>query len=491
MLFTFFAILYIGIAAYFLTKKYNSQAVLIVVGLLMLTTVVILGGVIPDPKKPTGLLFFDVIGLLNDALISKAAGVGMMIMVIGGFVAYMKHIGASNALVELASTPIRFMDKTPYLAASCVIPIGQFLFMAAPSATGLGLLLMAAIYPILSKLKISKVSIVAVITSATVFDLGPASANTNKAADVIGSTATKYFSEYQFYLAISLTICLMVMYYFVNKYFDKKQGLELDHGTTEETVNDQKPAPKYYALFPVLPLILLFGFSPDMGNGLPKLFALVSSDFPQDVVLKPIHAMLTALLLTIVVEFIVVRNLKEVLSSLKVFWEGMGKVFASVVTLIVAAEMFSTGLKSLGFVDALVEGATSLGLGYVGITIVMTLMIFGASMLMGSGNASFFAFGDLVPNLIKKIIEGMGNALPASVQSAMATKMILSMQFASSMGRACSPIAGVIIATSEIAGISSFDLAKRNLIPLSVTLILLFIFQFLVLPMFLVQFETP
>ena len=85
----------------------------------------------------------------------------------------------------------------------------------------------------------------------------------------------------------------------------------------------------------------------------------------------------------------------------------------------------------------------------------------------------------------------MGKSVSNSMYDAMASKMILCMQFASSMGRATSPIAGVIIATSEIAGISSFDLAKRNLIPLSITLILLFVFQFLILPMALTQFETP
>jgi len=92
-------------------------------------------------------------------------------------------------------------------------------------------------------------------------------------------------------------------------------------------------------------------------------------------------------------------------------------------------------------------------------------MIFASSLLMGSGNASFFSFGPLVPGIVAKV-----GGEPAG--------MILSMQFASSMGRAASPIAGVIIATSDLAGISSFDLAKRNLIPLSLGLVLMFIFDF-------------
>lgn len=58
--------------------------------------------------------------------------------------------------------------------------------------------------------------------------------------------------------------------------------------------------------------------------------------------------------------------------------------------------------------------------------------------------------------------------------------MILPMQLASSMGRAASPIAGVIIAISEIAGVSATDLAKRNIIPLTITLIAMIVIHFFI-----------
>ncbi len=143
----------------------------------------------------------------------------------------------------------------------------------------------------------------------------------------------------------------------------------------------------------------------------------------------------------------------------------MGKVFATVITLIVAAEIFSTGLISLGFIDGLVDISTHLGLGAVGIGILIAVIIFLASMLMGSGNASFFSFGPLVPDIATKL-------------GVKAADMILPMQLASSMGRATSPpIAGIIVAISEIAGVSAFDLAKRNLIPLVTGLIFILVYH--------------
>jgi DcuC family C4-dicarboxylate transporter len=53
--------------------------------------------------------------------------------------------------------------------------------------------------------------------------------------------------------------------------------------------------------------------------------------------------------------------------------------------------------------------------------------------------------------------------------------LILPMQLSASMGRAVSPVSGVIIATAEIAKVSPFSIVKRNLIPLGVALILLLI----------------
>ncbi|NLR89968.1 C4-dicarboxylate transporter DcuC [Flammeovirga agarivorans] len=441
----------IGGVAYLLTNKYNPQAVLLFSGLLMMVFALLLGLNLPTMKQNTGLPFFDLFAMTKEVLADKGAKVGLMIMTIGGFVAYMRHIGASDALVYVCIKPLKLMRKTPYFAASCVIPIGQFLFMCTPSATGLGLLLMASIYPVLVRLGISKVSAVSVITACTVFDMGPASANTAQASHQVEMEAVQYFLHHQLPLTIPMTIILMIVYFFINRFYDTKQGLR-DEVELVDGEDFTVSAPLYYAFLPVMPLVLLMIFSPTF-----KLF-----DPP--ITLDTTTAMLICTITGMSLELIRKKNLKDIMGSMKIFWEGMGKVFASVVTLIVCAQMFSKGLISLGFIDNLVNASQSLGLGFEGVSILMTVMIFLASMLMGSGNASFFSFGPLVPHIAAQL---GGNKVG----------MILSMQLASSMGRATSPIAGVIIATSELAGISSFDLAKRNLIPLVVGLISMFILK--------------
>ena len=184
------------------------------------------------------------------------------------------------------------------------------------------------------------------------------------------------------------------------------------------------------------------------------------------VLLDTTTAMFISLFVALIFELIRTRNIREVFQSLTVFWNGMGNIFKTVVTLIIAADIFSKGLIALEFIDGLVFTSQNLGLEAVGIGIVMTVMIFLASMLMGSGNAAFFAFAPLVPNIASKL----------GVKS---TLMLLPMNLAASMGRTVSPVAGVLIATAEIAEVSTFQIVKRNLIPLCVALVVMLIYHFI------------
>lgn len=445
------SLLVIVITARLLLKKYNPQAVLLGSGLLMLIIAQLLHYELPPLKAPTGFSGFDLFRYIKESFSKTNAGVGLMIMAIGGFVAYIDAIGASNALVYVAMKPLKFFKKKPYVAASLVIPIGQLLFTAIPSAAGLGLLLMAALFPILVNLGVSRLSAVSVITATTAFGIGPASAITASATSIAGIDTITFFLNYQIPLVWPLSLVLMVVYYFVNRYFDKKEGLiEPPSTTTEATLT----APLIYALIPVLPIILLLLFS--------KMFTL----FSVPITLDTTTAMFISLFIALVAEWIRTKQIRLVFESLKVFWNGMGNIFKTVVTLIITADIFAKGLISLGFIDGLLDLAQNMGFNAIGIAVVMTVMIFLASMLMGSGNASFFAFGPLVPKIASKL----------GVES---TSMLLPMQLSASMGRTVSPIAGVIIATADIAKVSTIAIVKRNSIPFLVALILMLVYHFI------------
>lgn len=434
-----------------LLKKYNPHAVLLAAGLLMLIISQFLNYQMPTLKTPTGFSGFDLFRYIKESFSRTNAGVGLMIMSIGGFVAYIDKIGASKALVHVAMKPLKLFKKHPYIAASMVIPIGQLLFVAIPSAAGLGLLLMASLFPILVNLGVSRLSAVSVITAATAFGIGPASAITASATDISNIPVITFFLDYQIPLVLPLSLSMMVTYYFVNRYYDKKNKQE---EVTEKTAEKKLEVPVVYAIIPVLPIVLLIVFS--------KIFNL----FATPITLDTTTAMFISLFVALIFEFIRTKKIKEVMNSLQTFWNGMGNIFKSVVTLIITADIFAKGLISLGFIDGLISLAQNLGFGAIGIGIIMTIMIFLASMLMGSGNASFFAFGPLVPKIAKSL----------GVES---TSIILPMQLSASMGRTVSPVAGVIIATAEIAKVSTIDIVKRNLIPLVVALAIMLIYHYI------------
>ena len=445
------SLFFIAITGSLLLKKYNPHAVLLVSGLLMLTIAQLLNYNLPTLKEPTGFSGFDLFRYIKESFSKTNAGVGLMIMAIGGFVAYIDKIGASNALVFVAMKPLKLFKKYPYVAASLVIPIGQLLFVAIPSAAGLGLLLMASMFPILVNLGVSRLSAVSVITATTAFGIGPASAITASATDIAGVDTISFFLKSQIPMVIPLSIVMMVTYYFVNRHFDKKIALD-----TEALANEKKEikVPLVYAFIPILPIVLLIVFS--------KIFNL----FNTAIALDTTTAMFISVFIALLFEFARTQNTKAVLESLKIFWNGMGNIFKTVVTLIIAADIFAKGLISLGFVEGLLEVSQNSGFGVVGIGVVMTVLIFFASMLMGSGNASFFAFGPLVPKIADKL----------GIET---TEIILPMQLSASMGRTVSPISGVMIATAEIAKVSTLAIVKRNIIPLGMALLVMLIYHFI------------
>lgn len=454
MLYFTISIAIIVITAIALYRKLNPQGILITAGLAMcIISLFALGNSI-ELKHPTGNAGFDIIKLIDETFVNNISRAGLMIMTIGGYVAFMNHIEATQTLVRLSMKPLSFMRRFPMLAAVLTIPIGQMLFITTPSATGLGLLLVASIYPILTSLGVSRLTALSMIAATTLFDQGPGSANTALAAQLIGINNVEYFITHQLPLVIPTTIIVMITFCISNWYFDKYSPK--DNGENVNVEAFSTTAPAFYALFPILPLILLVVFSPYVG--------LINPPIKLDTT----TAMFASLFTTMLIHLLRIRHIKKVYESISAFWKGMGNVFGKVVTLIVASEIFSKGLIQLHFIDSLIQLSTGAGFTELTIVIVFSLIIFGAAVLMGSGNAAFFSFGPLMPGIAAQL------GIPSYI-------MILPSQLASSMGRSASPIAGVIVAIAGVAGASPIELAKRNLVPLAFSVIFLLIFHIITL----------
>ena len=442
-------------AGYLIVKKYKPQPVLFVAGLALMFAAVMLGlGTILPVKEATGSVLVDAFEFIRKTLSSRAAGLGLNIMAVGGFARYMDQIGASRSLVRLTIKPLLAL-RSPYLVMAGTWILGMCLGLAINSASGLAMLLMVTAFPILVGLGVSRLSAVAVIATTLCLDWSPSDTGTILAAQNAGLDPVTYWVKYQGPVALSVIPVVAILHFFTQKWMDAREGHVVQAGTAvkvEDKDGAQKPeAPLYYAILPIIPLALILIFS-----------NLWIKEIKMDI----IKAMFIGLAIAMVVEYVRTWDGKKVFSDMQAYFDGLGMQMANVITLIVAGETFAKGLSTIGTIDTIIQSAQSSGFGAIGMILVMIAIIAVCSIIMGSGNAPFFAFASLTPKV-------------AAEMSISPVLMLLPMHFAASSARAMSPITAVIVVASGMGGVSPFDVVLRTAIPMAGALVTIVITNFM------------
>ena len=439
MLGVIIAIIVTLIVGYMIVKKYKPQPVLIIGAFILFTASLLLGAneIVPA-KNGTGFWGFDLYSMLRMTLSSRVSALGITIMTVGGFVRYMNHIGASKALVHIAVNPLRKL-KAPYLVLTGSYLVGQFLGLFINSASGLGMLLMVTMFPILVRLGVTPLSAAAVIGTTLCIDWSPGNVGVSLAAGLSHLDLMTYWYTYELPVCLINISAVAILHFIVQQWFDKKekdvafeQNLEVKEEIYEENI------PCYYWILPVLPLTLLLTFS---SIGVKK------------VKLGIIEAMFIALTISMICELFRNRSLQKCFKDVQVFFDGMGAQFAGVVTLVVSGEMFAKGLQKIGAVNKIIMAADHAGFTGVMMLVVMVLIIGVSTMVMGSGNASFLTFANLVPDISAKL-------------AIYPPLLLVPMELSSSIARSVSPITAVIVIVAGIAQVSPIDLVKRTAIPM-------------------------
>lgn len=437
---------------YLIMKKYKPQPVLFLAGLLLMFAAVALGlGKILPAKEATGSVIFDAFEFIKQTMSSRAAGLGLNIMAVGGFARYMDHIGASKALVKLTIKPL-LAFRSPYLVMAGTWVLGMLLGLCINSASGLAMLLMVTAFPVLISLGVSRLSATAVIATTLCLDWSPSDTGTILSANTAGIDPVIYWTNYQIPIAAVVIPVVAILHFVVQKWMDKRDGhvvKAVDMAATQ-TQDETPPPPAIYALLPALPLALILIFS-----------TLWISWIKMDI----IKAMFIGVAIGMIFEYIRFRDGKKVFEDIQSFFDGLGLQMANVITLIVAGETFAKGLTTIGTIDTIIASAQSSGFGAAGMILVMVGIIAVSSVVMGSGNAPFFAFAALTPTVAAK----MGVA---------PVVMLLPMHFAASSARAISPITAVIVVSSSMGGVSPFEVVKRTAIPMLGALLVIVISNF-------------
>ena len=438
-----FAVIVTCIAGWALIKRYQTHMVLLFAGLAIFLVAIAMGetSFLPKGVKPSGFVGFDIFALLKSIGTKQAAGTGFLIMTAGGFAAYMDKIGAARALVNVAVKPLSML-KAPYLVLVGGYLMGQILVLVIPSAAGLAMLLLVALFPILRGVGVSAASAAAVIGTTAGMCLGPASGTANLAAKTAGLDPIIYFVQCQLPVAIPTLIAVGICHYFVQRYFDNK-GDDVYAEAADAKKVDAPEAPVWYAVFPWLPVFLMIIFS-----------KLVITSIKIDT----IAALWLVWIFVVLVELIRLRDPKRVLKDAVTFFQAMGKMFAGIVSLIICAEFFASALKLSGLITLLINSAQDVGAGMNFMTVILTSIVGLVTFLTGSGVGAYSSFAALAPD----VAAGLGGTV---------TSLVTPMQFASGMLRAMSPVAGVIIAVAGAAGISPMAIVRRTAIPMLVGMV--------------------
>lgn len=426
------------IAGWALLKRYQTHLVLIFAGLVILVCVALMGdaSVLPKGVKPSGFWLFDIFATLKSIATKQSSGIGFLIMTAGGFAAYMDRIGAAKALVDIAVKPLAKL-RAPYVVLAAGYLVGQILVMVIPSAAGLAMLLLVALFPILKAVGTSPAAAAAVIGTSAGMTFTPTAGTANLAAKVASLDPIIYLVQYQLPLAVPTLVVCCVAHYFVQRWYDKKNDDVYAEAAAVKAV-DAPQVPKWYAIFPILPIALLIIFS--------KL--VVAS-----VKLDTIAALFMVWTGVVVIEIIRLRDVKKIFKDAMAMFQSMGKMFAGIVALIICAEFFATGLQTSGLIDGLIKSAQGVGAGMGAMTVLLTGIVSVVTFLTGSGVGAYSSFATLAPD----VAAGLGGSVEA---------LVTPMQFASGMLRAMSPVAGVIIAVAGAAGVSPVAIVRRTWIPM-------------------------
>ena len=426
----------IVLVAYYIVKGYSATGVLMLGGLVLLFISVLMGhSILPEGVKSTGSTYFDILEYVKYLLGNRGGGLGLMIMVLCGFSVYMTHLGANDVVVKLVSKPLKNI-RSPYILMVFAYFLACLMSFAVSSATGLGVLLMATLFPVMVNVGISRGAAAAICASPISIILSPTSGDVVLSAEISKIPLGEFAFGTALPVSIFAILGIAVAHFFWQRYLDKKEGVQVERMNADEI---KTTAPNYYAILPLLPIIGVLIF--DGKWGLPNLHIVT--------------VMVLCFIITAVVDFLRSFNAKQTFDNLIVAYRGMADAFAGVVMLLVAAGVFAQSLSTIGFITNLIASAQSFGGSAFFMMLVLAVITILATMATGSGNAAFYAFAELIPKLATQM--GVNPAF-----------LTIPMLQASNLGRGLSPVSGVVVAVSGMGKISPFEIVKRMSVPMLV-----------------------
>lgn len=444
----------VALAIYLSTKRINPVVLYTALGLAVALGITLVTGQ-SVAVTSSGNIFLDIFEAYKETLATSFTSMGLMILPIYAYANYMNKIGAANVLGEIISKPI-LKCKNPYFVGIFItIIVCAVVRIAIVSAMAMMTLFLSTLYPALRKSGISKVSAVSAIMLGSVFDWGPADFTIAQMfAPVPGFNLTDYFLNVSLRAMPIVLIIVAAVSGFVFQFIDKKSGYVMgSDAPAESEIVSQSNLPKFYAILPLLPLILIFLFSPLVIPGIN---------------MSVVTAVLLSLLITLATECIYKKNVKGCIEDLLTWVKSIGEGVSNLLMALVALSFFAGMLTKLGGIDFVINAVLSAGVSGTLLLIVMGVAILFACLLLGQGS--------VVSIMVSPQLPGIADSMGVSFNS-----VAFPLQVANSMR-------GFNLGTSmhlqflaSIADTTVMELFKRLLIPSVLMYALSFVLSVIIL----------
>ena len=398
------AVVVVIAAVYGLIKRYETRLVLLVSGLVM---------ALISLQPMMAFKQFDK-SMTNGALI-------IAICSAMGFAAVISITKCDVHLVRLLTKPLKKLGL--FLLPACMA-VTSVIATAIPSMAGLCASVAPTMIPILVRAGF-RPSLAAAAVGACLMPayFNPGVSHNPFIAKLAGMEVIDFIGAHgMMTLTLSIaSIVLMTVMCLVYGDF-KKEGFD-EFKTEGESQLPENPN-ILFALAPLVPVVLLVVFS----LWVPGVKISVA----------------TAMLIGMIYALVVTRSNPQTVT--KKFFDGMGKGYANIMGIIIAAGVFAAGLRACGVIDLFVEFLkNSNEIAKIGGSVGPFIL----GVLTGSGDAAAFAFNEAVTPHAPAFgftIDGLG---------------YLAMM-AAGIGRMASPLAGGIIVLSGIAMVSPMEIVKRT-----------------------------
>ena len=390
-----------------LIKRWETRLVLIAAGLFLCIISL-------DPMM--GLNQFAK-SMTNNSLIMAICG-SM------GFAYTATYTQADRSLVHYLSAPIRGLGIL-LVPVSTIITF--FVNIAIPSAAGCAAAVGSTLIPLMLRAGIKPAAAAAAVLAGTIGSyLSPGTSHNPFVAKMAGMDVMQFIGTHTYYSLMCGAILVVgtALVCFLMGDGKGDANAQVDESKLKNEVFTPSPL---RAIVPLIPITILV-----VGN---LWVPAIKMGVAQAMLIGAICAL--------------VFSLSDPQVFSKKFFDGMGKGYADVLGIIIAAGVFAAGLRATGLIDACVEALKSSNdIARWGGSLGPWIM----GVITGSGDAATLAFNETVTPHAKEFgmtIEGLGGL--AFLTGA--------------LGRTMSPLAGVTILVSGIAMVSPIDVIKRTAIP--------------------------